>query len=71
MPDKKEATIAVGGGGIGLGGILTIIFVLSKLMGIISWPWIWVVCPLWIPLVIFVVILLIVLLIALVVAALS
>jgi hypothetical protein len=64
MPDKKEATIAVGGGGIGF-------FVLSKLMGIISWPWIWVVCPLWIPLVIFVVILLIVLLIALVVAALS
>ena len=47
MPDKKEASIVIGGGGIGLGGILTIIFTLAKLMGIITWPWIWVFCPLW------------------------
>jgi len=35
-------------GGIGLAGILTIIFVIAKLTGYISWSWWWVVCPLWI-----------------------
>ena len=38
------------GGGIGLAGILTIIFVIFKLLGKITWSWWWVFAPLWIPL---------------------
>ena len=34
--------------GIGLGTLLTIIFVVLKLVGVISWSWIWVLAPLWI-----------------------
>ncbi len=36
------------GGGMSLTGILTIIFVVLKLLNVISWSWIWVLSPLWI-----------------------
>lgn len=35
--------------GLGLCGILTIIFVLCKIFGIITWSWWWVFAPIWIP----------------------
>jgi hypothetical protein len=35
-------------GGIGLTGILTILFVVCKIAGYIDWSWWWVVSPLWI-----------------------
>lgn len=35
-------------GGLGLGTILTIVFVVLKLCGVIDWAWIWVLAPLWI-----------------------
>ena len=35
-------------GGIGLVGLLTIAFVVLKLLGIIAWSWWWVLSPLWI-----------------------
>lgn len=38
--------------GIGLLGILTIVFVVLKLTGNITWSWWWVLSPLWLPLVI-------------------
>lgn len=32
----------------GLGvSTLTIIFIVLKLFGAVNWPWIWVLCPLW------------------------
>lgn len=34
--------------GFGLDVILTIIFVILKLVGVIDWKWIWVLAPLWI-----------------------
>ena len=34
--------------GIGLGWVLTIIFVVLKLTGVIDWSWLWVLSPLWI-----------------------
>lgn len=37
-------------GGIGFGGLLTILFVGLKLTHYIAWSWLWVLCPLWIPL---------------------
>jgi hypothetical protein len=35
-------------GGIGLPGLLTVLFVGLKLTGYISWSWWWVLSPLWI-----------------------
>lgn len=34
--------------GIGLPGLLTVLFVALKLTGYISWSWWWVVSPIWI-----------------------
>ena len=34
--------------GVGLGTILTIIFVVLKLVGVIDWAWVWVLAPFWI-----------------------
>lgn len=34
--------------GIGIGGVLTIVFVVLKLVGVIDWKWVWVLSPLWI-----------------------
>ena len=35
-------------GGIGFTGMLTIVFIALKLTGNVTWPWIWVLSPLWI-----------------------
>jgi hypothetical protein len=37
-------------GGIGFGGLLTVLFIGLKLTGYITWSWLWVLSPLWIPL---------------------
>jgi hypothetical protein len=37
------------GGGIGIAGALLILFVALKLTHVISWPWLWVLAPAWIP----------------------
>lgn len=36
-------------GGIGIGGVLLIVFIVLKLCGVIAWSWWWVLSPLWIP----------------------
>ena len=35
-------------GGIGFTGLLTLLFIGLKLAGVIDWPWLWVLSPLWI-----------------------
>jgi hypothetical protein len=35
---------------IGFGGLLFVLFLGLQLAGYISWPWIWVCAPLWVPL---------------------
>ena len=35
-------------GGIGFGGVLQIVFIVLKLLGVINWSWVWVLSPLWI-----------------------
>jgi hypothetical protein len=35
-------------GGIGFVGLLTILFITLKLLGKITWSWIWVLSPIWI-----------------------
>ncbi len=42
--------------GIGLGTVLTMIFVVLKLTNYINWSWWWVLSPVWIPLLIILVI---------------
>ncbi len=41
--DKK-----VKSGGMGFLSVLTLILVVLKLTGLIDWPWIWVLSPVWI-----------------------
>ena len=36
--------------GIGFCGLLTVAFIVLKLIDVISWSWIWVLCPIWISL---------------------
>jgi hypothetical protein len=35
-------------GGLGFVGALTIVFIVLKLLGKISWSWVWVLSPIWI-----------------------
>ena len=34
--------------GMTLGGVLVVIFIVLKLVGVISWSWLWVLSPIWI-----------------------
>lgn len=43
-------------GGIGFCGVLTIAFIVLKLCKIITWSWLWVLSPLWIPIILILVI---------------
>lgn len=45
--NKSELT-TTSSGGIGFAGLLTIAFIILKLIGIIKWSWLWVLSPLWI-----------------------
>lgn len=42
---EKQTTVS---GGIGFVGLLTIAFIVLKLLGIITWSWVWVLSPIWI-----------------------
>lgn len=44
MSDNSSAS----SGGIGFCGLLTIVFIVLKLLGKITWSWLWVLSPLWI-----------------------
>ena len=44
--NKDRNTTVVRGGGIGFCGLLTIVFIVLKLIGIINWSWVWVLAPL-------------------------
>lgn len=35
-------------GGIGLGGVLLVVFIILKLCKVIAWSWWWVLSPIWI-----------------------
>lgn len=44
MKDNNNTT----SGGIGFVGLLTIVFIVLKLLGKITWSWWWVLSPIWI-----------------------
>lgn len=43
--------------GIGFSSLLTIVFIVLKLMGVVAWSWVWVLAPTWIPIAILLVVL--------------
>ena len=45
--------------GIGFSGLLTIVFIVLKLIGVINWSWLWVLAPLWMGTLILIIIVLI------------
>lgn len=45
MSDNKS-------GGMGFCSVLGLIFIVLKLVGVITWSWKWVLAPIWIPIVI-------------------
>ena len=51
-------------GGVGFFGLLTLVFIVLKLTGVISWSWGWVLAPLWIPFLFGVIIIIVLLLVA-------
>ena len=53
-------------GGIGFTSLLTVLFIGLKLTGHITWPWIWVLSPIWISALIGIAILTILLIVAIV-----
>ena len=59
MKEKHNTTV---NGGVGFTGLLTIVFIVLKLLGFITWSWVWVLSPIWIEAII-VVLLLVVLII--------
>lgn len=67
---NSSATITVSGG-IGFTGLLTVAFIVLKLTGHISWSWVWVLAPLWIPLLVGLVIFSVVLIILVIAAVLK
>lgn len=46
MNDKKNNT----SGSLGLSGVLGVVFIVLKLVGVIDWSWWWVLSPFWISL---------------------
>lgn len=53
-------------GGISFTGLLAILFIALKLTHVVDWPWLWVLAPLWVPVLLLVVVLFVLLAVALV-----
>lgn len=47
MSSNKEYNTS---SGVSFSGLLTIVFIVLKLTGVISWSWLWVLSPIWISL---------------------
>lgn len=49
---RRYSSNKAASGGLGICEVLTLIFVVLKLVHVINWPWIWVLSPSWIPVVV-------------------
>lgn len=54
---NSKVTVTTSASGIGLSGLLTIVFIVLKLCNVINWSWLWVLSPLWIGFIVFLVVL--------------
>lgn len=61
--NENNTTIKTSGG-ISFAGLLTIVFIVLKLTGVISWSWVWVLAPIWISTIVGIILILIVAIIA-------
>ena len=57
--DNKKVTVT-----LPCAGLLGIAFIILRLCGVISWPWVWVLAPFWIPIALALIICLIILFLA-------
>ena len=48
MSNNSSNNTTTVSGGIGFSGLLTIVFIVLKLCGVINWSWIWVLAPMWV-----------------------
>lgn len=48
--DKRAMYKRTGSSGMGFVSTLTLIFIVLKLTGVLSWPWLWVLSPVWLSL---------------------
>lgn len=71
MNDEEKEVTSSGIGLFGVCVILSIVFTALKLTGVISWPWLWVLCPIWIYLVTVIALTLIILFAAIILAVLE
>ena len=65
MDEKRTSSAS---GGIGFFGLLTLVFIVLKLIGKISWSWILVLSPIWIGLVLLVLICVVPILVAVIIS---
>ena len=42
-------------GGVTFSGLLLIAFIILRLTNVITWSWVWVLAPLWVPIVLFII----------------
>jgi len=40
-----------GTGGVSVCTVVGIVFIILKLVGVIDWSWVWILCPFWLPIV--------------------
>jgi hypothetical protein len=45
---SKQSSSASSSGGVGFIGLLTVAFIVWKLLHVTAWSWVWVLSPLWI-----------------------
>lgn len=64
MNNKNETSA---NGGIGFVGLLTIVFIVLKLLNVIEWSWWWVLSPIWISFGITIAVILIIVIVAIIV----
>lgn len=67
MEEKKTVTTTSGIGLIGLGFIVSLVFMILKLTGVIAWSWFWVAFPLMVAVGLTLVLTILVLLVALII----
>ena len=49
MANLRKPDTKVTYNGVGFFGLLTLLFIGLKLSGVITWSWLWVISPLWLP----------------------
>lgn len=56
MSNRQTSSSGSTKGGVGFCGLLALVFIVLKLTGVITWSWVWVLSPIWIPFVIWVIV---------------